>query len=202
MERLYAKIDTSAEHDMQALREAYPYVFDDKHDSTRPRKDTGVTCEIELAGPYRRTHFYSVPRHQEEHLTPILVDLEDRGVIQRCTRGQYVAPMLVVKKKNGKIRLCIDFRDLNSVTVPFYYPLPRIDVIRQDMQGYIFRALDFQNAYHQVAVHPEDVCKTAVTTHKGLFESNALWTQKCAIYLSMLHRCGLGQDTLCNSIYR
>ena len=167
LERLYARLDGSATQDVSALREAFPYVFADKVDPSRPRKSTGVTCEIELAGPYKRTNFYSVPRHLEEHLTPILLDLEDRGVIQRCTRGQYIAPMLVVKKNGGKVRPCIDFCDLNSVTVPFHYPLPRIDVIRQDMQGCVFSALDLKDAYHQVEMCPEDICKTAVSTPHG-----------------------------------
>jgi len=78
--------------------------------------------------------------------------------------------MLAVKKKNGKYRPVIDYRDLNLVTEPYHYPLPRIDCIKQDMQGRVYSALDLTDAFHQIWVEPEDISKTAVQTPKGLYE--------------------------------
>ena len=87
-----------------------------------------------------------------------------------CLQGAYCAPILVVMKKNGKPRPVYDYRDLNSVTEPYYHPLPKIDNLKQDLHGKIFSALDLADAFHQVLVEPDDIHKTAVQTPLGLFE--------------------------------
>ena len=93
---------------------------------------------IKFNAQYRRTKFYNCARHTEQHAIPILKELEAKGVIRRCLKGAYCAPMLVVPKKNGKHRPVYDYRDLNSVTEPYYHPLPKIDNLKQDLHGKIF----------------------------------------------------------------
>ena len=83
--------------------------------------------------------------------------------------------MLFVKKKNGNLRMCIDYRSLNQQTVKSRYPLPRIDDLFDQLQGAnIFSSIDLQSAYYQVRLKPEDVPKTAFTTPLGLFEFRVL----------------------------
>ena len=98
--------------------------------------------------------------------------MERNGVIERSLTGAYVAPILVVKKKNGKFRPCMDYRDLNLVTAPFHEPLPRIDAIKQDVRATVFSALDLKDAFHQVPICDASKEKTVVQTPKGLYRFN------------------------------
>ena len=83
--------------------------------------------------------------------------------------------MLFVKKKNGSLRMCIDYRSLNQQTVKSRYPLPRIDDLFDRLQGaQVFSSIDLQSAYYQVRLKPEDVPKTAFTTPMGLYEFRVL----------------------------
>ena len=79
--------------------------------------------------------------------------------------------MLFVKKKDGTMRLCIDYRKLNQVTVKNKYPLPRIDDLFDQLQGAtIFLKIDFRSGYHQLKISRDDVLKTAFRTRYGHYE--------------------------------
>jgi hypothetical protein len=81
------------------------------------------------------------------------------------------APVLFVKKKDGMLRLCIDFRQLNKVTVKNKYPLPRIDDLFDQLKdAKIFSKIDLRSRYHQVRINDEDISKTAFRTRYGHYE--------------------------------
>ena len=163
-------IDREAGRDLAKLREEFPYVFRDKVDRNRCKKPPILEMRLEVdEKKYRCSRFYCVLHRLQEHALPILQEWEDNGVIKRCKKGPFCAPLLVVSKKGGKYRPCVDYRDLNDVTTPFPYPLPRIDTIKQDIRGVVFSALDLKDAFHQVPVAREDRYKTAVRTPKGLY---------------------------------
>ena len=70
-----------------------------------------------------------------------------------------------MKKKDGSMRLCIDYRELNKVTIRNQYPLPRIDDLFDQLQGAkVFSKIDLRSGYYQLRVHDEDVSKTAFRT--------------------------------------
>ena len=90
-----------------------------------------------------------------------LGDLLNKGYI-RPSATPWGAPILFVKKKNGSFRLCIDYRELNKVTIKNKYHLPRIDDLLDQLQGAkVFSKIDLRSVYHQLRIREEDIPKTA-----------------------------------------
>ncbi|KAL4011168.1 hypothetical protein IC575_028217 [Cucumis melo] len=99
-----------------------------------------------------------------------LQELLDKGFI-RPSVSPWGAPVLFVKKKDGSMRLCIDYRELNKVTVKNRYPLPRIDDLFDQLQGAtVFSKIDLRSGYHQLRIKDEDVPKTAFRSRYGHYE--------------------------------
>jgi hypothetical protein len=87
--------------------------------------------------------------------------------------------MLFVKKKDGSMRLCVDYRDLNAVTIKNKYPLPWIDDLFDQLKGAkFFSKIDLRSGYHQLRVCQEDTPKTAFRTRYGQYEFTLVpfWT--------------------------
>jgi hypothetical protein len=76
-----------------------------------------------------------------------------------------------VEKKDKELRLCVDYRPLNTVTIKNKYPLPHIDILFDQLAGaQVFSKIDLRSDYHQIKIHAEDIPKRAFTTRYGLFE--------------------------------
>ncbi len=91
--------------------------------------------------------------------------------IIRPSRSPYASPVILVPKKDNTIRMCVDFRRLNKVTVSEQWPLPRIDDIFDGLLGSTrFSTLDLKSGYYQVAVSPQSIAKTAFITPDGHYE--------------------------------
>ena len=76
-----------------------------------------------------------------------------------------------MKKKDETLRLCVDYRPLNEVTIKNKYPLPRIDLLFDQLGGArVFSKIDLRSGYHQIKIKPEDIPKTAFTTRYRLYE--------------------------------
>ena len=99
-----------------------------------------------------------------------LQELLDKKFIRPRTLP-WGAPILFVKMKDGSLRLCIDYRELNKVTVKNKYPLPRIDDLFDQLQGArVFSKIDLRSGYHQLKVKPENIDKTVFRTRYGHYE--------------------------------
>ena len=99
-----------------------------------------------------------------------LEELLSKGFI-RPSISPWGAPVLFVKKKYGSLRLCIDYRQLNRVTIRNQYPLPRIDKLFDQLQGSrVYSKIDLRSGYHQLRVQESDVPKTAFRTRYGHYE--------------------------------
>lgn len=99
-----------------------------------------------------------------------LQDLVDKGFI-RPSVSPWGAPVLFVRKKDGSLRLCIDYRQLNKVTIKNKYPLPRIDDLFDQLRGAtVFSKIDLRSGYHQLKIKESDIQKTAFRTRYGHYE--------------------------------
>ncbi|XP_070014109.1 uncharacterized protein [Nicotiana sylvestris] len=99
-----------------------------------------------------------------------LKDLLERGFI-RPSVSPWGAPALFVRKKDGSLRMCIDYRQLNKVTIKNKYPLPRIDDLFDQLQGATcFSKIDLWSGYHQLKIREQDIPKTSFRTRYGHFE--------------------------------
>jgi hypothetical protein len=113
---------------------------------------------------------YPLSPAQLSELRSQLTELLDRGFI-RPSESPYGAPILFVKKHDGGWRMCVDYRDLNKITVRNQHPLPRIDEMFQQLQGAkYFSKLDLASGYHQIRMHPDSIETTAFKCKYGHFE--------------------------------
>ncbi|GBG91620.1 hypothetical protein CBR_g52654 [Chara braunii] len=114
---------------------------------------------------------YRMSPGELDELRRQLKELEEKGWI-RPSVSPYGSPVLFVpKKKEGTLRMCIDYRGLNAITVKNREPLPRIDDLLDGVQGCrYFSKIDLKSGYHQIAIWPEDQHKTAFQTRYGLYE--------------------------------
>ena len=114
--------------------------------------------------------FRRIPPTQYEEVKQHIQLLLDKKIIQKSS-SPYASPVVIVRKKDNSIRLCVDYRRLNAKTIPDAYPLPRIDDSLDALGGAkLFSTLDLASGYHQVAMSETDREKTAFITPFGLFE--------------------------------
>ncbi|GJW58320.1 putative reverse transcriptase domain-containing protein [Tanacetum coccineum] len=131
-----------------------------------------VEFQIDLVpsvAPVARAPYRLAPSEMKE-LSKQLQELSDKGFI-RPSSSPWGAPVLFVKKKDGSFRMCIDYRELNKLTVKNRYPLPRIDDLFDQLQGFsVYSKIDLRSGYHQLRVREEDIPKTAFRTRYGHYE--------------------------------
>ena len=113
---------------------------------------------------------YPCPKQLKSELDKQVKNMLKDGVIKHST-SPWASPVLFVKKKNGKQRLCIDYRKLNAQTKKDRFPLPRIsDILSKLGSSKVFSTMDLSKGYYQVMIKPEDREKTAMITQDGLYE--------------------------------
>ncbi|KAD7117085.1 hypothetical protein E3N88_04353 [Mikania micrantha] len=159
--------------------------------------DCRITRQVEFCidlipgvGPVAKAPYRLAPSEMQE-LSSQLQELLDRGFI-RPSSSPWGAPILFVKKKDGSFRMCIDYRELNKLTIKNRYPLPRIDDLFDQLQGATyFSKIDLRSGYHQVRVREEDISKTAFRTRYGHYEFLVMpfgVTNAPAIFMDLMNR--------------
>nr|GFC90958.1 putative reverse transcriptase domain-containing protein [Tanacetum cinerariifolium] len=120
-----------------------------------------------------------------------LKELSDKGFI-RPSSSPWGASVLFVKKKDGSFQMCVDYQELNKLTVKNRYPLPRIDDLFDQLQGSsVYSKIDLRSGYHQLRVREEDVLKTAFRTRYRHYEFQVMpfgLTNAPAVFMDLMNR--------------
>jgi hypothetical protein len=159
------------DHIPERLRQKYRDFFDTQKATQLPsHRSTDHAIELKPGTdpPYMRTYNMSPAelRVLEDNINEALA----KGWI-RESKSPAGAPVLFVPKKNGELRLCIDYRGLNAITIKNRYPLPLISELLDRLHGsVVFSKLDLKNAYHRIRIREGDEWKTAFRTRYGHFE--------------------------------
>nr|GFB07767.1 putative reverse transcriptase domain-containing protein [Tanacetum cinerariifolium] len=142
------------------------------------------------AAPVARAPYRLAPFEMKD-LAEQLKELSDKGFI-RPSSSPWGAPVLFVKKKDGSFRMCIDYRELNKLTVKNRYPLPRIDDLFDQLQGSsVYSKIDLRSGYHQLRVREEDIPKTAFITRYGHYKFQVMpfgLTNAPAVFMDLMNR--------------
>ncbi|GJR30755.1 putative reverse transcriptase domain-containing protein [Tanacetum coccineum] len=184
------KADEKKLDDIRVVRD-FPEVFPD--DLLGLPLVREIEFRIDLipgASPVVRSPYRLAPSEMLE-LSNQLKELQEKGFI-RPSHSPWGAPVLFVKKKDGSMRMCIDYRELNKLTIKNRYPLPRIDDLFDQLQGACcFSKIDLRSGYHQLRVREEDIPKTAFRTRYGHFEFTVMpfgLTNAPAIFMDLMNR--------------
>ncbi|GKA79839.1 putative reverse transcriptase domain-containing protein [Tanacetum coccineum] len=152
-----------------------------------------IEFQIELIPgtiPVVKSPYQLAPSKMEE-LSGQLKELKEKGFIQPSS-SPWGALVLFVKKKDGSFRMCIDYRELNKLTIKNRYPPPKIDDLFEQLQGsQYFSKIDLSSGYHQLRVHEDDIPKTAFRTRYGHFEFTVMpfgLTNAPAIFMDLMNR--------------
>ena len=141
-------------------------------------------------GPISKAPYRMAPAEMKE-LKVQLEELLEKGYI-RPSVSPWGAPVLFVRKKDGTLRLCIDYRELNNVTIKNKYPLPRIEDLFDQLKGVgIFSKIDLRSGYHQLRIAEEDIPKTAFRTRYGHYEFTVMpfgLTNAPASFMDLMNR--------------
>ena len=115
---------------------------------------------------------YQIPHYKQKNVYDQIKDLEKNNIIER-SKSNFNSPLHVVDKRNGEYRICVDYRALNSITIPITFPMPRITELLNSLgEAKVISSLDLKSAYHQCYVKPEDRHKTAFTVKNTKFHWN------------------------------
>ncbi|GJU94210.1 putative nucleotidyltransferase, ribonuclease H [Tanacetum coccineum] len=125
-----------------------------------------------------------------QELSKQLQEFQDKGFIQPI-HSPWGAPVLFVKKDNS-FQMCIDYRELNKLTIKNRYPLPRIDDLFNQLQGsQYFSKIDLHSGYHQLRVHEADISKTAFRTQHRHFKFTVMpygLTNAPAVFIDLMNQ--------------
>ena len=170
-EKMCRDAPAAVQNQLKQLLHEYEDLLPAQLPKGRPPK-RAVEFEINMeegSTPPNRPPYRLSPKEHEE-LQAHIDDLLAQGHI-RPSSSPYGAPVLFVPKKDGRWRMCVDYRALNRQTVKDRYPLPRIDDLLDRLgKARHFTTLDLATGYHQIAVKEADIPKTAFRTQRGQFE--------------------------------
>jgi len=157
--------------DMEKLLSEFSDVFPEKlPPGLPPKRGQDFRIELKPDSAPQKKGLYRLSDLELAELRKQLDELLESGFI-RPSKSPWGAPVLFVSKKDGQLRMCVDYRALNRMTIKNGYPLPRIDDIFDQLRGAkYFSKIDLRSGYHQVRMDDDSIQRTAFRTRYGLFE--------------------------------
>ncbi|GAU49756.1 hypothetical protein TSUD_407990 [Trifolium subterraneum] len=176
--------------DIPIVRE-YLDVFPEEINSLPPEREIEFSIDLVPGSQPISVAPYRMSPLELRELKSQIEELLQKHFI-RPSVSPWGAPVLLVKKKDGTMRLCIDYRQLNKVTIKNKYPLPRIDDLLNQLRGAtIFSKIDLRSGYHQIRIRTSDVSKTAFRTRYGHYEFLVMpfgLTNAPAVFMDYMNR--------------
>nr|ABA97610.1 retrotransposon protein, putative, Ty3-gypsy subclass [Oryza sativa Japonica Group] len=169
----------------------FPDVFPEDLPGMPPDRDIEFIIDlIPGTAPISKRPYRMLVNELEEHKKQIR-ELQEKGFV-RPSSSPWGAPVLFVKKKDGSMRMCVDYRSLNEVTIKNKYPLPRIDDLFDQLKGAkVFSKIDLRLGYHQLKIRTGDIPKTAFSTRYGLYEFTVMsfgLTNAPAYFMNLMNK--------------
>jgi hypothetical protein len=170
------KVETDLDEDQQQQLNQLLEEYADLFDTSRPGRTNVIQHEINTGNnpPIALKPYYRRSPLEKEFIKEEIDRMLKENIISPSD-SPWSAPVVVAKKKNGKFRFCVDYRQLNQITIKDQYPLPRIDDLLDTFgKAKYFSTLDLTCGYWHVEVKPKDRKKTAFITNEGLYEFNVM----------------------------
>src|SRR3954465_12445423 len=176
--------------DVRVVRD-YPDVFPDELPGMPPDRETEFLIDlIPGTGPIAKRP-YMMTANELAELKEQIKELQAKGFI-RPSSSPWGAPVLFVEKKDGTLRMCVDYRSLNEVTIKNKYPLPVINDLFDQLEGAcVFSKIDLRSGYHQLKIREGGIPKTTFTTRYGLYEYTVMsfgLTNAPAYFMNMMNK--------------
>ncbi|GKE29628.1 putative reverse transcriptase domain-containing protein, partial [Tanacetum coccineum] len=176
--------------DIPIIRD-FPKVFPEDLPGLLPPRQVEFRIDLILgAAPVARAPYHLAPSEMKE-LSKQLQEMLEKGFI-RPSSSPWGAPVLFVKKKDGSFKICIDYRELNRLTIKNRYPLPRIDDLFDQLQGSsVYSKIDLRSGYHQLRIREEDIPITAFRTRYRRYEFQVMpfgLTKAPAVFMTLMNR--------------
>ena len=172
------KIDTCVQHDItENTRNTFDKIIADYNDRINPKKlAVGSMCNIRTVGLPIQQKAYSRGIHSREIIDKMIRQLEIDDIIEEYF-SPWSSPVVLVKKKDGSSRMCIDYRQVNDVTTTDAHPIPNTAELFETIgrvKPQFFSLIDLKGGFHQMLIAPEDRDKTAFISHRGLWQYKRL----------------------------
>ena len=169
---IFARMEVEKEERITVIHVVREFedVFPEEVPSLPPRREVEFSIDLVPGAGLVSIAPYRMTLAELVELKKQIEDLLEKQFI-RPSASPWGAPVLLVKKKDGSIRLCVDYKQLNKLTIKNKYPLPRIDDLMDQLHGAsVFPKIDLQSGYHQILVKVEDVEKTTFRSRYGHYE--------------------------------